>query len=290
MNTDRRRRAVLALPNGFTLGNLFLGVYSIIEASRGDYDHATLYIVLGAVLDALDGRIARATRSGTRFGEELDSLVDAISFGLAPALLMYFSVLKHEGWDWVFVFLFSACAVIRLARFNVEQAGRAKTHFIGLPSPAAGGTVAMYYWFSQTPLYTESFLAGWQWQIVMKYLLAVLAFLMISNVPYPTWPTFSLKSIRGILGLTAFLAVVAGLIVLRKQFFFPVAVAYVLFGPLRAGILGLLERNDDKGDSDDQPPDLDSDVVELAPPRQTRRLHGRPGRPHRPQGPDDDLE
>src|SRR5262249_29780155 len=160
-----------------------------------------------------------------RFGEELDSLVDAISFGLAPPLLMYFSVLKHEGWDWVFVFLFSACAVIRLARFNVEQAGRKKTHFIGLPSPAAGGTLAMYYWFSQTPLYTETWLGGLSWQIVMKYLLAVLAFLMISNVPYPTWPTFSIKTVRGILGLTAFLAVVAGLIVLRKEFFFPVALA-----------------------------------------------------------------
>lgn len=287
MNADRPRRAVLALPNGFTLGNLFLGIFAIVEASRGEYDHATLYIVLGAILDGLDGRIARATRSSTRFGEELDSLVDAISFGLAPALLMYFSVLRHEGWDWVFVFLFSACACIRLARFNVEQAGRAKRHFIGLPSPAAGGTLAMYYWFSQTPLYTETWLAGLAWQVVMKYLLAVLAFLMISNVPYPTWPTFSLKSVRGVLGLTGFLAVIAGLIVLRKEFFFPVAVAYVLFAPLRAGIQGLLARGDENGEADDPASEPDQDEGESPASRQTRRLHGRPGRPSLPQ--DQDL-
>jgi hypothetical protein len=122
----------------------------------------------------------------------------------------------------------------------------------------------------------------------MKYLLALLAFLMISNVPYPTWPTFSLKSLRGVLGLTGFLAVIVGLIVLRKEFFFPVAIAYVLFAPLRAGVQGLLARGDDNGDSDDEPADRDPDVVDPAPSRQTRRLHGRPGRPPRPQ--DEDLE
>ena len=122
MNTDRpRRRAALALPNGFTLGNLFLGVFSIVEASRGEYDHATMYIVLGAILDGLDGRIARATHSSTRFGEELDSLVDAISFGLAPALMVYRIVLlAFPRVGWVVAFIYLLCGALRLARTRHE--------------------------------------------------------------------------------------------------------------------------------------------------------------------------
>ena len=113
------RRAYPMLPNGFTLANLFFGIFAIVSASRGEFNRAGLYIVIGGVADALDGRIARATRTGSRFGEELDSLVDAVSFGLAPAMIMYFAVLHKEGWDWLLVFGFVACAVIRLARFNV---------------------------------------------------------------------------------------------------------------------------------------------------------------------------
>ena len=137
-----RNRGVIILPNGFTLASLFFGMFAIVAASRGEFDTAGLYVVFGGVCDALDGRVARATGTGSRFGSELDSLVDAITFGLAPAMIMYFAVLNRNGWDWIFAFLFTACAVIRLARFNVEQAGRAKKYFHGLPSPAAGMTLA----------------------------------------------------------------------------------------------------------------------------------------------------
>jgi CDP-diacylglycerol--serine O-phosphatidyltransferase len=248
---QRPRRAVLALPNGFTLASLFFGIFAIITAARGtpdDHARAAWYIVIAGVADALDGRIARATRSASRFGEELDSLVDAISFGLAPALLMYFAVLRHEGWDWVLVFLFTSCAVLRLARFNVTQAGRPKRHFIGLPSPAAGGTLATYYWFSQTPLYNQTFLATWPWQIMLKFLMLALGVLMISNVPYPAWPTFSVRTLRGVIGLVAFIALLLGLIFLPQEFFFPVGVVYVAYGIARAAVLGLVERGDDEPD------------------------------------------
>lgn len=125
------RRAVILFPSGLTLFNLFFGIFAIITASRGDFYRAGIYVLLGGICDALDGRVARATNAGSQFGEELDSLVDAISFGLAPAMIMYFAVLDREGWQWVFVFAFSACAVLRLARFNIEQAGTAKTYFSG---------------------------------------------------------------------------------------------------------------------------------------------------------------
>jgi CDP-diacylglycerol--serine O-phosphatidyltransferase len=236
------RRAVVVLPSGFTIANLFFGFFAIIAASRGEFAQAGWYVVIGGVFDAFDGRVARATRTGSRFGEELDSLVDAISFGLAPALIVYFAVLGREGWDWIWAFLFTACAVIRLARFNVEQAGTAKTHFHGLPSPAAGITLATYYWFSQTPWYTETAIADLPWQVMMRFVMALLAFLMISDVPYPAVPRVNFKSARGIAGAVIIGAMILGLIVLPSYFFFPVAIAYVLYGVAKYFLLGLMDR------------------------------------------------
>ena len=130
------RRAVVVLPSGLTLSICSAASSRSCSPSAANSIGGPLFIVLGGIADALDGRVARATGTGSRFGEELDSLVDAISFGLAPAMIMYFAVLEPKaGWEWLLVFIFTSCAAIRLARFNVEQAGRAKTHFHGLPSP-----------------------------------------------------------------------------------------------------------------------------------------------------------
>jgi CDP-diacylglycerol--serine O-phosphatidyltransferase len=232
----------VALPNGFTLANLFFGMFAIVAASRGEFDDAARYIVFGAIADTLDGRIARATRSGSRFGSELDSLVDAISFGMAPGLIMYFAVLNRSGWDWIFCFLFTACAVIRLARFNVEQAGRAKTHFTGLPSPAAGMTLATYYWFSQTSLYTETVIGDLPWHQMLRWVMLGLGMLMISNVQYAAVPTVGFRSLRGILGTLLVVGTLAGVVFLPKEFFFPALMGYVLFGIGRTVLLGLMER------------------------------------------------
>jgi CDP-diacylglycerol--serine O-phosphatidyltransferase len=168
--------------------------------------------------------------------------VDAISFGFAPAILMYFAVLRREGLDFFFVFLFTACAVMRLARFNVEQAGRAKTHFHGLPSPVAGGTLATYFWFSQTSLYNQTVIGDLPWHTMVRFLLVGLSFLMISNVPYPAMPTFSIKTIRGVLGLVMFIGLAFGLIFLPKDFFFPVGMLYVIYGVVASVVKGMLDR------------------------------------------------
>jgi len=248
------KRAVVLLPNGFTLFNLFCGIYAVVLASRGRFGTAAFFIVLGGVADSLDGRIARATGTGSRFGEELDSLVDAISFGLAPALIMYFAALKTDGNDWIYVFIFASCAVIRLARFNVEQAGRAKTHFHGLPSPAAGMTLATYYWFSQTSLYNDAIifftdnrtLAELPWHTILRWLMVGLAYFMISDVPYPAVPTIGYKSPRQIVGTSIILGSILGLIFLPREFIFPALVAYVLFGAVKWAALGFLDRVPDR--------------------------------------------
>ena len=235
-------RTVVLLPNGFTLANLFFGVFAIVAASRGDFSKAGWYVVIGGIADALDGRVARATRTGSRFGAELDSLVDAISFGLAPAMIMYFAVLNQQGWDWIFCFLFTMCAVIRLARFNVEQAGRAKTHFHGLPSPAAGMTLATYYWFSQTPLYTQTMIADLPWHVMLRYIMLGLSFLMISNVSYAAMPAVGFRSVREVLGTLLVLGSIAGVIFFPPEFFFPAAMTYVIYGLARTVFFGLFGR------------------------------------------------
>ena len=243
--TKRRanmRKAVYLFPSGLTLLNLFFGIYAIIAASRLEFTMAGVFVVIGGICDALDGRVARATNAGTEFGEELDSLVDAITFGLAPGMIMYFAVLNRGGWDWVWVFAFSACAVLRLARFNIEQAGTAKTYFQGLPSPAAGITLASYYWFSQSWLYNYGAIGNLNWHITLRFLMAVLAALMFSNIPYPTFPRTGFRSVRAI-GASVIVFGAFGLLLSGKlEYFFPLAILYVAFGILRWLMSGLFER------------------------------------------------
>ena len=246
-----RRRAVVFLPNGLTLFNLFCGIYAIVLAARQEFPTATLFVVIGGFADVLDGRVARATGTGSRFGEELDSLVDAISFGLAPAMIMYFAVLNRSNWEWLLVFIFTSCAVMRLARFNVEQAGRKKTQFHGLPSPAAGLTLATYYWFSQTPLYNQTVilftdsktLSDLPWHTILRGLMAVLAALMISDVPYPAMPSIGFRSLRQLLGSVVVGGSIVLLVVRREEFIFPALLAYVLFGVVKWMVIGFLGRS-----------------------------------------------
>jgi CDP-diacylglycerol--serine O-phosphatidyltransferase len=244
------RRAVVLMPNGLTLLNLFCGVYAVILAIRGDFAAAPGFIVLGGIFDALDGRVARATGTGSRFGEELDSLVDAIAFGFAPAMIMYLELPKRGVWEWLVPFIFIACAVMRLARFNVEQAGRKKTHFHGLPSPAAGLTLATYYWFSQTPLYNQTVilftdsktLSDLPWHTILRGLMALLAALMISDVPYPAMPSIGFRSIKQLLGSLIVAGSIVLLLVRRAEFIFPALLAYVLYGALKWVVIGFLDR------------------------------------------------
>ncbi|HUQ48689.1 MAG TPA: CDP-diacylglycerol--serine O-phosphatidyltransferase [Gemmatimonadaceae bacterium] len=280
------RRAVVILPSGLTLANLFCGVFAIISASKGQFDFAGLLIVLGGVADALDGRVARATGSGSRFGSELDSLVDIVSFGVAPAFIMYFAILSGDSWSWLISFLYITCAAIRLARFNVEQAGRAKRYFHGLPSPAAGLTLATYYWFSQTPLYNQTILGDLPWHFWLRFMMLALAFLMISNVSYPAVPTIGYKKLSEILGSLVVAGTIIGVIVLRKQFYFPALVMYVLYGVGKTVFFGLIGRRPRgdvpviSDDDEDIEPDTQITVPDIGPDQPPARRRRRRNKPY----------
>src|SRR6185295_4786543 len=142
-----RRRGIYILPNLFTTAALFAGFYAIVQAMNQRFDMAAIAIFIAAVLDSLDGRVARLTRTQSAFGAEFDSLADMVSFGAAPALVMYEWVLRDLGkLGWFAAFLYVAGAALRLARFNTLLEVADKRWFLGLPSPSAAALVAGMVW------------------------------------------------------------------------------------------------------------------------------------------------
>src|SRR5262250_1207348 len=142
-----RRRGIYLLPNLFTTGVLFGGFYAIVQAMNARYEQAAIAIFVAMVLDGLDGRVARLTRTQSEFGAEYDSLADVVAFGAAPALIVYEWALKGMGkLGWIAAFVYVAGAALRLARFNTMLEVADKRYFQGLPSPAAAALVAGFVW------------------------------------------------------------------------------------------------------------------------------------------------
>ncbi len=256
----RLQRGIIILPSAFTMASLFFGFYAIVAATRGDFEWAGWFIVWAGVMDLLDGRIARFTRTGSAFGGELDSLVDAIAFGVAPAFIMFTLYFSDGAWSWVLPLVYVMAVVVRLARFNIEQGGEAKRHFHGLPSPTAGMILATFYPFSQTPLF-ETYLAAMPWPRIMGILMIVLGVLMLSHVPYGLVPKLSFKSAKGILVSLWLFGNVVVAIMIPAYYFFPMLLGYTAWGLFGSVIHGLLERLPDRDpleDSDDD--DADAEV------------------------------
>jgi len=244
----RVRRVVIVLPSLFTLANLFFGIWSMVLAWHGEFYRAAWFIVIAGVLDMLDGVMARMGRAGTRFGAELDSLVDVVSFGVAPASLTYLWFFSHQGqYAWVFAYAFVVSVALRLARYNVHATGEHKSTFSGLPSPAAGMTLATYYPFTHTGFY-QSELAGLPWSQIMVFLTIALSLAMVSNVRYARLPRMGFRSWRGLLGLSINVIILAFAVWARDIFFFPLGLAYLTYGLVRAVVEGFLERGDEAGE------------------------------------------
>jgi CDP-diacylglycerol--serine O-phosphatidyltransferase len=175
-----RRRGIYLLPNAFTTAALFCGFYAIVMAMNLRFDLASVAIFAAMVLDAIDGRVARLTNTQSEFGAQYDSLSDMVSFGAAPALVMYVWALRGMGkLGWLAAFIYCACAALRLARFNTNIAVVDKRYFQGLPSPSAAALVAGFIWLMEdlgVPRVDVSWVA---WGITLYAGLT-----MVTNVPF----------------------------------------------------------------------------------------------------------
>ena len=235
------QRGVIILPSAFTLGSLFFAVYALVAANRGDLEWAGWFIIFAGTLDMLDGRIARLTRTGSRFGAELDSLVDAIAFGVAPGFIMYQLFFHDTQWSWMLAYVYITAVVVRLARFNMEQGGEAKRYFHGLPCPSSGMLLASYYPFSQTPIF-ETYLAELPWPQIMAVGVVLLGVLNLSHVPYAKVPRIGLRTTKGLLNTAFLLSCLFAALWIPRYFFFTSLILYVTWGLVKSVLLGLLDR------------------------------------------------
>ena len=191
-----RERSIYLLPNLFTTGALFAGFYAVVQAMNGRFEHAAVAIFLAMVLDGLDGRVARLTHTQSAFGAEYDSLSDMVSFGVAPALVLYVWALQPMGkLGWIAAFIYCAGAALRLARFNTKLDESDKRYFQGLPSPSAAALLAGLVWVMfENGVSGSDILFGWLHMKWLAWGFTVFAGLtMVSDLRYFSGKDFNLR-------------------------------------------------------------------------------------------------
>ena len=231
-----RHRGIYLLPNLVTTGAMFAGFYAIVVSIGGRYSEAAIAVFVAALLDGLDGRVARLTHTQSEFGVQYDSLSDLISFGLAPALVLYtwsLSTLRDFGplWGkvgWAAAFIYAACVALRLARFNTQAGVADKRYFQGLASPAGAGVSMAFVWFVDGAGFTGS-----QVSFLSLVLAVCVALLMVSRVRYSSFKSLPLGE-RGRVPFTWMVGAVLVLVLLAMN---PAPVllvgfsAYLISGP-----------------------------------------------------------
>lgn len=223
-------RGVYVLPNLFTTGGLLAGFYSIICSLRDDFQMAAIFILVAQVFDILDGRIARLTRTTSKFGIEYDSLSDLIAFGVAPGILVYHWALEPwRTWGWLAASLYVTCGALRLARFNVQYDNVEKRHFIGLPIPAAAdviaSTVLLYYYLGGEGATSK--------HIILLSIIYALAALMVSNVRFFSFKETALSRRQPFWLLVGAIVLIKLIIAAPQPMLFMGCGAYALSGPVR---------------------------------------------------------
>lgn len=189
MSPELRRRGIYVLPNLLTTAALFAGFYAIVQAMNGRFEHSAVAIFIAMVLDGLDGRVARMTNTQSAFGAEYDSLSDMVSFGVAPALVVYEWALKGLGkLGWIAAFVYCVGAALRLARFNTNVGVTDKRYFQGLPSPAAAALIAGLVW-----VLLDLEITGEDARWVAGSLTVFAGITMVSNIPYWSGKEINLK-------------------------------------------------------------------------------------------------
>jgi CDP-diacylglycerol--serine O-phosphatidyltransferase len=229
MPAEKLRKGIYLIPSLFTAGNLMCGFFSIVSTFSGQYIQAALFIIFAHILDGVDGYAARLTKTTSQFGIEFDSLADVVSFGVAPAVLVYFWALVPWGnWGWLAACTYVVCGALRLSRFNVQAGTSAKGHFIGLPIPAAAemitATIFLYYYLGGEGAPNK--------QVTLLLVIYGLAALMVSGFPYFSLKHADLKK-RFPLWILVFGIVLIKVIVMAPQvMFFTSFLLYTLSGPL----------------------------------------------------------
>lgn len=231
-NGSNPRKGIYILPNLFTTGALFAGFYAIVQAMNGNFEHSPIAIFIAMVFDGLDGRVARWTHTESDFGVQYDSLSDMVSFGLAPALVMYEWALTGLGKiGWLVAFLYAAAAALRLARFNVHTDEPGSVHFTGLPSPSAAAVVAGFVWAM-----LAFGIPGREISVLALLMTLFAAGMMVSNIAYWNPKAINLK---GRVSFLTVLAVVLCLVVISydpPRVLFLGFALYALSGPLAAAL------------------------------------------------------
>ena len=250
---DRRRfRGVYLLPNLITTGSLFAGFYAIVASMDGRFYAAAWAILIAMILDGLDGRVARMTKTTSGFGVQYDSLADLVAFGVAPGIMAYLWALKDfKQFGWAAAFLFVVCGALRLARFNVQQGSFDPRYFNGLPIPAAAmmvaASVAFYHELGEMAPQGSRFILG------MMY---VLSFLMVSNIKYISFKKVELfrrHPFHTLVGLVLVFVVVA---TAPNIMGFLLMAAYVASGPISTFMYHRRAALTPKGEGETTPPKL----------------------------------
>ncbi len=250
---EKRARGIYLLPNLFTTAALFAGFYAIVAAMNGRYEAAPIAIFIAMVLDGLDGRVARLTNTQSAFGAEYDSLSDMVSFGLAPALVVYSWTLHSLGkLGWLAAFVYAAAAALRLARFNTQVGIADKRFFQGLASPSAAAIVSGLVWVSH-----DAGIGGDAMRWTAFALTVAAGLLMVSNIRYHSFKGLDL---RGHVPFVAILAVVLVYVTITidppKVLFFGFLI-YALSGPVMTVYL-LQRRRRNRRHGDAAPSDGDA--------------------------------
>ena len=225
------KRGVYILPNLLTSGSLFSGFYAIIAAFNGQYLYSAVAIAIAVLFDGIDGKVARLTKTTSRFGVEYDSLADLVAFGVAPAILVFAWALRPYGkFGWLAVFLYVACGALRLARFNVQLDTVEARYFRGLPIPAAAGLITATFF-----LLHRVGERGETEHLSLLLLVYLLALLMVSNIRYPSFKNLELLKRKPFGTLVALILVIVVVVAEPGIILFIFAAGYLLLGP--AGIV-----------------------------------------------------
>jgi len=224
---DKMKKGIFILPNLFTTAGLFAGYYAVIASMKGRYELAAAVILVAVVLDAMDGRIARLTRTTSKFGAEYDSLSDLVAFGVAPSLMMYNWSLSFFGkWGWLVAFLFVACGALRLARFNVQIGLIESRVFNGLPIPGAASLLAMTVF-----LYYKLGGVGQFPNLIIPISMFLLALLMVSNIKYYSFKDLNWLARKPLMSFLLIILILVIVVAEPEIMIFTFVFGYSLSGP-----------------------------------------------------------